>query len=1034
MDQIIRAAPGSALARQVPGPRQKWFRLATEAVDGHGTRFLMAGCDLSAHRANPVLLWGHGSGRNAIGDPPDPRNVIGRVAEYDLTRDHLDILCEFDTEEFAALVWRKVDAGLIRACSLGAVAVDPPEEVDGVPTFKRWRLTEASIVIVGSNREALALDRDASVAALGELRDVPIVDAATPADSAAMSEALAGTVLGKSQRRRLPEQVASVAVFRADGSLLFGKRRDNGRWTTPGGHLNPGESPEAGARRELREEAGIDAEVERIGHGRVGDYTVHCYRASVADEEPDASGDPDEEVAEWRWYQKDAYLRERPPLHAPRNVLLHLIGWGPGDGIEGLDFSDAAAVGAVGTSPAQDEPPAERDTTSILYDPVPVDEPARASRGVVRVVTRGVVSHEQEPPTVDVAWDADAAVRRVARWASSDGSGDPDKVDWAKYRLAFAWFDDEHPALGAGKLPHHDVRGGRLVTVWRGVVAAAAALSGARGGVDLPADAVPAVRAHLAAHYREFGKLPPWESGGERADYGAELARAREARYRGIDFRLAPGVASALRDGLRWLDEGYGGDGLVQDTVRDARRLVSEGAWWPAKARAARGWFARHGAQAGALEAPADSSAPRTGRRKPTPKGVAWALWGGDPGKRQVERLVREMDEADHAAERDALAALALGADSTLLQRDLESYLPRSVAAHGAAPDVLTNKVAAPPPRERKMPKLEAQHYGMLRALIGAKCDMAEMHARAHDDLPPDMAGLRGAHRDMAGHSLRQAEELHGMMREAHGKHFEPDGDEGSVRSVPSFLKDEDMKRDFGTVYAALGRVAPTLGQVIREELGDDHPEKVRARVAAMKDDAEQLAEVQEKQANERAAGALARAEALIEEHLRTGRITPARALEMRGHDARTYQPGAQPTKPRWSESRIQEYLAQRQQPAVEVTRAAPLHVVEPPAGGSAPPTGTPIAPAAAPQHRPSMVRVGAAQAPGNVDFAQAAQEMVAKLQTGGIPGVQRDAGVSADAIAEAAAAMQRGEIVVPRPAASGLQSLGGGDAAMTRA
>jgi hypothetical protein len=98
--------------------------------------------------------------------------------------------------------------------------------------------------------------------------------------------------------------------------------------------------------------------------------------------------------------------------------------------------------------------------------------------------------------------------------------------------------------------------------------------------------------------------------------------------------------------------------------------------------------------------------------------------------------------------------------------------------------------------------------------------------------------------------------------------------------------------------------------------------------------------------------------------------------------------------------------------------------VVEPPAGG-APPIGTPITPGALPQHRPSMIRVGAAQAPGNVDLLSAAKEVASKLQAGGIPGaMQRDA-VDADTIAEVAAMLQRGEIVVPRPAASGLQSLG---------
>src|SRR3989304_3613730 len=54
-------------------------------------------------------------------------------------------------------------------------------------------------------------------------------------------------------------EVASIAVMNGD-LLLMGKRRDNKRWTLPGGHLNPGESPHDGGLRELFEESGIQAQ------------------------------------------------------------------------------------------------------------------------------------------------------------------------------------------------------------------------------------------------------------------------------------------------------------------------------------------------------------------------------------------------------------------------------------------------------------------------------------------------------------------------------------------------------------------------------------------------------------------------------------------------------------------------------------------------------------------------------------------------------------------------------------------------------
>jgi hypothetical protein len=40
-------------------------------------------------------------------------------------------------------------------------------------------------------------------------------------------------------------RVSLVAVF-SDGKLLLGKRRDNGKWTLPGGHLEEGRGPDRG--------------------------------------------------------------------------------------------------------------------------------------------------------------------------------------------------------------------------------------------------------------------------------------------------------------------------------------------------------------------------------------------------------------------------------------------------------------------------------------------------------------------------------------------------------------------------------------------------------------------------------------------------------------------------------------------------------------------------------------------------------------------------------------------------------------------
>lgn len=63
-----------------------------------------------------------------------------------------------------------------------------------------------------------------------------------------------------------PRCAASAAVFR-DGSVLLvqrGKGALVGLWSLPGGHIEPGETAKAAAVREVREETGVEAELEGL--------------------------------------------------------------------------------------------------------------------------------------------------------------------------------------------------------------------------------------------------------------------------------------------------------------------------------------------------------------------------------------------------------------------------------------------------------------------------------------------------------------------------------------------------------------------------------------------------------------------------------------------------------------------------------------------------------------------------------------------------------------------------------------------------
>ena len=103
-------------------------------------------------------------------------------------------------------------------------------------------------------------------------------------------------------------------------------------------------------------------------------------------------------------------------------------------------------------------------------------------------------------PIHEAAWDADAAVARLRKWAGVDGENPPASA-WSKYREGFAIVRGDPANLGAYILPHHDVVDGKLVTVPAGVSAAIGALHGARaGGVDAPAAVRAAALKHLEQH------------------------------------------------------------------------------------------------------------------------------------------------------------------------------------------------------------------------------------------------------------------------------------------------------------------------------------------------------------------------------------------------------------------------------------------------------------------------------------------------------------------------------------------------------
>ena len=70
---------------------------------------------------------------------------------------------------------------------------------------------------------------------------------------------------------------AGVACLNTSGEVLLVRRGDNGHWDVPGGRVEPGESVEAAARRELLEETGLQAGTLRLLGVFSGPETLHTY-------------------------------------------------------------------------------------------------------------------------------------------------------------------------------------------------------------------------------------------------------------------------------------------------------------------------------------------------------------------------------------------------------------------------------------------------------------------------------------------------------------------------------------------------------------------------------------------------------------------------------------------------------------------------------------------------------------------------------------------------------------------------------------
>ena len=105
-----------------------------------------------------------------------------------------------------------------------------------------------------------------------------------------------------------PNPRVAVAMFLADRDRLLLVQRgvppEQGRWALAAGFVDRGESPEAAARREMREETGLEVQVERLldlFYDEDREVIVILYRVRWLGGVPAANDDVDAV----RWFAKD---------------------------------------------------------------------------------------------------------------------------------------------------------------------------------------------------------------------------------------------------------------------------------------------------------------------------------------------------------------------------------------------------------------------------------------------------------------------------------------------------------------------------------------------------------------------------------------------------------------------------------------------------------------------------------------------------------------------------------------------------------
>jgi HK97 family phage prohead protease len=140
-----------------------------------------------------------------------------------------------------------------------------------------------------------------------------------------------------------------------------------------------------------------------------------------------------------------------------------------------------------------------------IYEVSLVNIPSNTNSKILSIKT--AVSFQDLPlADEDREWDKNAAIQRVRAFTGSEEN------PTTNYKKAFLWYDKEEADLfGSYKLPIADVIDNTLKAVPRAIFAAAAAISGARNGVDIPEKDKKKIKNNINKYYKKMDRESPFE-------------------------------------------------------------------------------------------------------------------------------------------------------------------------------------------------------------------------------------------------------------------------------------------------------------------------------------------------------------------------------------------------------------------------------------------------------------------------------------------------------------------------------------------